>query len=217
MTIPEDFFNSLNTHANVAGLLDKLDTSGVTELITADVLSGIPVLHQIATLVKVGQNVQAHYYAKRMLTFLTQIESVSDEDKEAFLKKQDKKPKRQEKDGEIALQILDKLDSIQQAGMLGKAFRFLLRDRSDEASIAFNRHAHVIKNMNTYLTFQLTTHYASGAEQSSDPDACSVLAGYGLLSALYIPTLEGAPIQIIYNKNEFGDFFYKNFVAEITA
>lgn len=214
MNIIDDFFKSLSTNADVPKLINQLDDSDVLDVVSTEVISAIPVLREMAVLARLGQSIHAHYYTRRILTFLLQLESVSDKDKEAFLQKQSNSPKHEEKSGEIALQYLDRLDTTQQAKMLGKAFSFRISDDSDGASISFERHAHIIKNLDRYLTGQLKLHYLEENPADADKNAARILQNYGLLDILMVNTITGAPIQSIYKQNEFGAFFLKTFAAE---
>jgi len=214
MNIIDDFFKSFSTNADVPKLITQLDDSDVLDVVSTEVISAIPVLREMAALARLGQSIHAHYYTKRILTFLLQLESVSEKDKEAFLKKQSNSPKHEEKSGEIALQYLDRLDTTQQAKMLGKAFSYRIRDESEDASISFERHAHIIKNLDRYLTSQLKLQYSEDNTAGADKNAARILQNYGLLDITMVNTITGAAIQSIYKQNEFGNFFLRNFVSE---
>ena len=214
MNIIDDFFKSFSTNADVPKLITQLDDSDVLDVVSTEVISAIPVLREMAALARLGQSIHAHYYTKRILTFLLQLESVSEKDKEAFLKKQSNSPKHEEKSGEIALQYLDRLDTTQQAKMLGKAFSYRIRDKSEDASISFERHAHIIKNLDRYLTSQLKLQYSEDNIAGADKNAARILQNYGLLDITMVNTITGAAIQSIYKQNEFGNFFLSNFASE---
>lgn len=214
MNIIDDFFKSFSTNADVPKLITQLDDSDVLDVVSTEVISAIPVLREMAALARLGQSIHAHYYTKRILTFLLQLESVSEKDKEAFLKKQSNSPKHEEKSGEIALQYLDRLDTTQQAKMLGKAFSYRIRDESEDASISFERHAHIIKNLDRYLTSQLKLQYSEDNTAGADKNAARILQNYGLLDITMVNTITGAAIQSIYKQNEFGNFFLSNFASE---
>lgn len=214
MNIIDDFLKSISTNADVPDLITQLDDSDVLEVISTEVINAIPVLREMAALARLGQSIHAHYYTKRILTFLLQLESISDKDKDAFLRKQSSNPRHEEKSGEIALQYLDRLDTTQQAKMLGKAFSHRIRDESETASLSFERHAHVIKNLDRYLTIQLRLHYSEEDTLNTDKNAARILQNYGLLDITMVNTISGSAIQSIYKRNEFGEFFFKNLVSE---
>lgn len=190
-------------------LSDKFGIDGV--------LKDVPILNIIVSLYKAGNKISAHFFAKNVLAFLTEINRVPNEKRIEFLNKNCATEEGIENIGEVTLMILDKLDHPKLATMLGRAFSLMTLGVIDKH--AFDIYAHTIKMMNPYLLQQLKQCYLAENAMAVDGPAASILANYGLLKVGYKLDRSGdtSGMDLSIAPTDFGKFFYKKIVVGDTG
>lgn len=177
------------------------------------VFKEIPILSIAISLYKAGNKISAHFFAKNMLAFLTEINKVSPRKRIEFLNRNCADQEGVENVGEVALMILDKLDHPKLATMLGRAFALMTLGTISKQS--FDIYAHIIKSLNPYLQQQIKQCYQIKGMIGVDAPAASILANYGLLKVGYKLTYSGdtADMDISVRPTEFGETFYNQIIV----
>ncbi|ABA75240.1 hypothetical protein K7459_12755 [Pseudomonas fluorescens] len=186
-------------------LSDKFGIDGV--------LKDVPILNIIVSLHKAGNKISAHFFAKNMLAFLTEINRVPNEKRIEFLNENCANEEGIENVGEVTLMILDKLDHPKLATMLGRAFALMTLGEIDK--YVFDIYAHTIKVMNPYLLQQLKQCYQIKGMIGVDAPAATILANYALLKVGYKLNHSGntADMDLSIAPTAFGELFYKRIVV----
>lgn len=101
---------------------ESLLDDATDSVLNSDIATKIPV---IGTFVAIGKgilNFRDRRYASKLVNFLAVTSKASWEDKEKYRNKLDARPSECNKAGETLLDILEKITSIEKAGMVGKVF-----------------------------------------------------------------------------------------------
>jgi hypothetical protein len=93
------------------------------------VIKEIPVVGSLVKLYKVGVGVREHLFLKKLLRFLRQLESVSDEERQEFRERVSKDPEYRNKVGEKILLLLERADEMEKPALIGKAFAAYLQNQ----------------------------------------------------------------------------------------
>jgi hypothetical protein len=113
---------------------NTLETSDLTEVnidlaeITLDsflndgILKELPVVKTILAIGKFGLKIQELIFLKKVLKFLTQLDSTSTEERSVFISKVEKDEEYNKKVGLALLLILDKLEDLEKPEIIGKLF-----------------------------------------------------------------------------------------------
>jgi hypothetical protein len=184
MTKPEDdFLQSITGNDNSHDLLKDLSEVGIDALLTTDgVLKDIPILGTAFSILKLGNDVSAHFFAKRILSFLKEVDGVARESREKFFEKKDNS-----KIAETLLMILDKQDDYRLSELLGKAFKLYVLEVISKKN--FEYYVHIIRNLNLFLLEIFCDLYSEKLEhdifykklRELDYSIASTLAQLGLL------------------------------------
>ncbi len=113
-------------------LLRTLQEADLSEL-TADAadkaleaVDGIPVVGFLHKAWKTACAIPTYLFMKKMIRFLCELKDVSPEERRSQLAKLDVVPGEKEKVGEAVLLLLDRLNDMEKAGMMGRAFKAYL-------------------------------------------------------------------------------------------
>ncbi|MBX8497724.1 hypothetical protein [Pseudomonas cichorii] len=172
------------------------------------VLKDIPILNVVVSLYKAGNNVAAYFFAKKMLAFLLEVDSVPVATRDEFLDKNCADEEGVESVGEATLMILDKLDYPCLAKMLGKTFALLMRGDIDRDE--FDLYCHVVRVMNPYVIRQMKRVYEAQGIIDISLSAARLLEGYGLIKVEVdelSPNLSFSQ-NFKFGRNSFGKEFY---------
>jgi hypothetical protein len=97
-------------------------------VIKSDLLNQIPVLSSLMALGGGYFNFRDKRYANKLLHFLAETTQSSEEDKKNYREKLDTNPKEGRKAGEVLLDNLDKITSVEKATMIGQVFRAFMHE-----------------------------------------------------------------------------------------
>lgn len=128
-------------------LLKDFGDKGLTEiaeLFNKELLKDIPYLGTVINLATFGSNIKQFFLAKKLINFLSQLDSIPIEEREKFVLKLESS-KQSKKIGEKLIVLIDNLDEGEKAIMLGKLFKKTIEGKIDVDT--FNRLAISIKNI----------------------------------------------------------------------
>lgn len=171
-------------------------------------LKEVPILSTIINMYKMGNNVAAYFFAKNLMAFLAEVDKVSTEKRIEFLDERCLDDEGIESVGEMALMILDKIDHPKLATMLGRAFALMVNGTL--TNYQFEMYAHIIKNLNSYLIYQLKQAYRVKGMTGVDGPAGGLLANYGLVEIG--ARLATGPSPYAYCQGVFGQNFYDRII-----
>lgn len=122
---------------------DMLELS-LDSVLDDGLLKDIPVLGTLAKLYTTGNTIQGKIFQKKIIKFLYETEKTKKSDKEKFNNKLNLEPDYRKKVGEQLLVILDRLDNIEKATVLGRLFKAFIQEKIDLNM--FQRLASVVTN-----------------------------------------------------------------------
>lgn len=124
----EDALIETIASANALDLLSDVGEVGIDRLLMEGPLHDVPILGGIVKTAKLGIAIRDRTFAKKVLRFLFQLQSVPHEEREAFAEKMSDADLR-ERVGDQLILSLDRLDDAEKANLLGLMFRAYVRDR----------------------------------------------------------------------------------------
>jgi hypothetical protein len=112
--------------------------SVVFEEALPEVVAQVPALSAVASALGGISRIREKLILKKLVYFLSGLEDVSDEDRWMFRRQLETNPEEREKVGEYLILLLDRLDDIEKARLVGKLFSAFLRHRlsKDELQLA---------------------------------------------------------------------------------
>lgn len=91
----------------------------------------IPILGSILTLFKIGQSIKEKHLIEKIATFLSCLEDITKEEKDAFLRRLADEDKNEELFKKLLL-IIDRIDETLKAEIIGNLFRMYIMDVFDK-------------------------------------------------------------------------------------
>jgi hypothetical protein len=165
-------------------LVETLRSSGLYDL-TFDVadamLSPIPIFGSLSKLWGGVQSIHSYFYVKKVLAFLLELSSIPKEEREAQMNKMLGHPGEQQKFGEHLVLLLDRMNEVNKATMMGRVARAFIEEKlslDDMKSLNFALDAIDLRMTGTLKA-------ASDAWQGSTTHEAFMLAQCGLMT----PTL----------------------------
>lgn len=116
----ESFENSLLSN-DKKDLIATVGDTSIDAVVSNGALDGIPILGILNGIYKVGKNVQTLRLCKKVAKFLYDTNSISQSDKERFIKEYTEINK--EKGAELLLNVIDKIDNINKIECLANMMR----------------------------------------------------------------------------------------------
>jgi hypothetical protein len=168
-------------------------------ILTNGVLKELPVVGIVVKLANVGQSITEELFLRKLLRFLSDLKSVSAEERAKLLSKFPDGTQEQHDLGENLLLALDRLDNVQKPALLARFFAAYIRDQIDYST--FSRLAQALERINLTLVPHLRWFYTREGEiMNGTEDIKHELSLAGLLtvsledsgtiggSALYCPS-----------------------------
>jgi hypothetical protein len=95
----------------------------IDSLLTGGLLREIPVVSIITGMIRTGASIRDRLFLKKLLLFLRQLADIDPTDREQMISRLEEDPKERRRVGENLVLLLDRLDRVEKAEMVGKAFR----------------------------------------------------------------------------------------------
>jgi hypothetical protein len=162
----------------------------------------IPVIDTIAKLYSVAVGVQGYVFAKKIRKFLVELASISQSERDNFSKKLEEDEKLRERTAEVLITLLDKLDDLQKAPLLARAFSGYIRNEYDFST--FQRMAVAVDRC---LVTDLSILERLQKPKGLDGYIGDVLVSAGLASIDTIPTIKAPGVQTAYILSHLGELF----------
>lgn len=200
-----------NAH-HTADLVDKFGEVALDSLLKEGALREIPVIGTAITLLKAGNDIAAYFFAKKIVAFLGEVETISQEKRTEFLSNNCSDEVEVEKVGEATLMLLERMDHPTLAALLGRAFRLMVNETISLQT--FEIYSYIIRDLNPYLIRQIDQFYQCEGIMTIDAPAAIQLANYGLISVHVIPNYSGNSKMMArsYERTKFGEFFYNKVI-----
>lgn len=185
-----------------ADLLQEAAEFSLDALLDDGTVKDIPVVGTIAKLYSAAKGAQGYVFAKKIRTFLIELQSVPEREREAFTQKLEKDKEQRERTAETLIVLLDKLDDMKKAPLLARAFAAYVRESVDFPT--FQRLAAAIDRC---LVSDLPILYDFSGPEALDGYVGDMLVSTGLVSVAAIPGIRGRGAKTTYEMSELGELF----------
>lgn len=208
----ESLLVSVKNSKHTADLAARLGEVPLDSLLQEGVIKDIPIIGTAITLWKAGNDVSAYFFAKKVVSFLTEIEKISAEKRKKFLENECADAAGMEHVGEVTLMLIDKMDHPVLAKLLGRAFSLMVYGTISRQT--FEIYSYIIKDLNPYLIRQLEQYYQNENLSVIDAPAATQLSNYDLVKIEISPNRTGSTNTMpkSYLRTEFGKFFYEQLI-----
>lgn len=150
-----------------------LDTSEAILDESMTFLDEIPILRSLRTIPKIYTGISNYLLTKKIIRFLTQIQTVSAEERRAFLEGMDKE--KSEEMIESLMLILEKHDDYKKSEIQGRVFKALIKKDIDTTE--YNTLTYVVGMINLSTTERLINFYRN-VKPGYSPEMTSELLYY---------------------------------------
>jgi hypothetical protein len=201
----------------IGDITSDLMEAGIDQLLDNGFLKDIPIIGIGFKLLGLGKNISDSVYAKKILKFLFELKDIPQEKREEFVSGlgDEKQSKRA---GENVMVILNKLDDINKASIVGKLLKATILNRINYSD--FIRLSHIVDKVFLYDLIELKQNPQL---YNISPDLKSILHQNGLLYQTikdhrewdkYVQEMTGGspritPPSFEYKVNEYGQKLIK--------
>ncbi|BAP41283.1 putative uncharacterized protein [Pseudomonas sp. StFLB209] len=203
---------SINKSERSSELFDKLGEVALDKFLDNDLIKEIPIIGTVISLLKAGDDFRAYAFARKIIGFLQEVETVTVEERDRFFEKHCQTPEQLTELGETTLMALDKVDHPTLAQMYGRAFALMLKD-SEAGKLLFEQYSYIIKNMSPYLLRNMGSIYKYSGISTFDTHAAHELCNYGLMEQkIFARVTNKDEMQRTYMPTEYGRRFYDDII-----
>lgn len=185
-----------------ADLLQEAAEFSLDALLDDGTVKDIPIVGTIAKLYSVAKGAQGYVFAKKIRTFLTELRSIPEKEREAFAEQLEKDKEQRQRTAETLIVLLDKLDDMKKAPLLARAFAAYAREDIDFST--FQRLAAAIDRG---LVSDLPILERFSGPEPLDGYIGDMLVSTGLVSVAAIPGIRGRGAKTAYEISELGELF----------
>jgi len=126
-----DLLSESITSSSITKISTDLIEVGLDSFLEDGLLKDIPIIGTIVGLAKTGIGIRDKLFAKKILKFLFEIKDIPFGTRIEFIEKIDTDPNYTTKVGETILLIIDKLDDIKKAELIGRLFVYSVNGTID--------------------------------------------------------------------------------------
>lgn len=205
-----------SSHAK--SLIEKLGEVAVDQVISEAAVRDIPIIGTALSLIKAGNDIKAYLFAKKILGFLTSVDSVSQEDREKFVSDlESSDPDTLKKIGQDILFAIEDVDSVEKSEMLGRLYVNLILGNVDSYLFTDLCHALKLVNLSCLPTLALWADERNSAH-GGFTTTLSELARYGLFEQFVTNRMHPHnkdQIYVSHNVSWLGKMFYKYVMSPV--
>jgi hypothetical protein len=114
--------------SDISQLSSELTETAIDSILSEGLLKDVPVVGTIAKIASMGQNIKDWFFTKKVCKFLLELDVIELEKRQMFVDELEDKGEREEV-GETLIVILDRLDHLTKASMIGRLFQSYILER----------------------------------------------------------------------------------------
>ncbi|QSA99911.1 hypothetical protein JWZ98_14615 [Methylomonas sp. EFPC1] len=183
-------------------LIQEAAEFSLDALLDDGVVKDIPIVGSVAKLYSVAVGAQGYVFAKKIRKFLAELSSIPQQQREDFALKLEEDKKLRERTVETVLALLDKLDDLQKASLLARAFTGYVRDEFDFST--FQRLATAVDRC---LVADLPLLEKMANPISLEGYIGDMLVSAGLATIESIPAIRASGVNKTYGISHLGELF----------
>jgi hypothetical protein len=133
---PDQLAGSLAKTVENSGALEaagELAKIGLDSIFESDLIAEIPVVSTIAALCRLSTGLRERIFLKKISRFLCELRKAPEAERAAFAARLDVSPEERTRVAEALFILLDRLDDLEKAELLARAFAALLKSDIDHA------------------------------------------------------------------------------------
>ena len=210
----ENISNSLvDTIKDSKSLTIASDSIGLSfdNIISNELIQEIPIINRTINIYKGVLSIRDQLFIIKLLKFLYSLNSVSNEKREEFVDKISKDTEFKQKLGEHVILILDKLNDVDKAKIIGKLFSLYIEEK-----ISFHNFKRLsagidiiaLEDISVFKEFADTIQSAPPENLQNMALAGFVIKGYG------ISKIMGASLDGGYRMTEVGELFFRHIIKD---
>ncbi|TDF34551.1 hypothetical protein EYS14_24180 [Alteromonadaceae bacterium M269] len=194
---------------NASSLANSLGEFAIDQCITDAVLKDIPIVGTVLALYKAGNDAQAYLFAKKVLRFLQETESIPLDVRVKFVSELSESDK--EKLGDNLLLLINNIRELNAAEYLGRCFSLLMTGKINH--FTFYQYTHIIECLTPYLLQQIIFLYQHKNMAPVITSDIYLLSSYGLLDLdMSRPLVVNNLSTPSYKKTKIGQNFYDQII-----
>jgi len=197
-------------------LIDTISKSGGTDIATeageltldaflnGGLIEDVPIIGTLVKLKNVGVGIREYLFTKKLLGFLKSINNVSQEDCDSFADEMDNDIDKKKKVGESLLLLIERMDEVDKAELLGNAFHSYL-----SSIIDYETFFRIGRAIDRCMVSDL--RFVHNYERATDafPESAFDLASCGLIEMVSMPTIRTDDSRNLYKLTDFGELFIR--------
>lgn len=143
----ENQFELSIVNKSISVINDDIIEYGIDEMISDDVLKGIPIVDFFNAIYKVGKSINNAIFTKKILKFLYELKRIDTLKRQEIISKINNDKKYSRKVGETLIMIIDKIDDLIKPHIIGKLFNATIREKITYEKFLYL--SHIVNN--TYI------------------------------------------------------------------
>lgn len=185
-----------------ADLLTDWGELGLDQFLDEGLLKDIPLLGSLVKMYKSGINVKEFLFSKKVEKFLKNLSGVSEEEVNSFNEKINSAPKFKARVAEHLTLLLDRIDDIEKAELLAKAFSGFIK-----SELNFDKFRRIARAIERCMINDLKEVHNFKKSSDAHSEITYDLAASGLIELVHLPSIPGPGAKPKYKITEFGELF----------
>lgn len=202
----DKLLNSIVSNS-ASDLSGKLGEVALDSLLDDGLVKNIPIIGTAISILKAGNDIQAYLFTKKVLSFLSEIETISQEKRRKFVETNSDEDNGFNKVGESLLLVISNANSTDAATYLEKAVKLYIL--GEITYYILEIYIHIISSLSPYIIAQLHQTYRYSNFMAISGDAMNFLISLGLLNGK-ISLQKSSELILIPEKNKLGQEFYSH-------
>jgi len=121
-------------NADLKDITNEILEEGIDSFLSDGVLKEIPIIKSFIGFMKLGKSIRDLFLFEKLLRFLFEIKSTTVDERRKLISKLEQEKSFNNKVGESLIFLLDRLDSLSKANIIGKLFKALIYGRIDSST-----------------------------------------------------------------------------------
>ena len=212
--LPESSLLNLIAQSNLSDLTIDVGEAFFDQLLGNGLVRDIPVLGIIINLAKTGKDINNYLFVKKIFRFLTHIEEIPQNQREKFITDIKSNEQFKKRVGENLLLLLDRLDDMQKAEFLSKAFKAYIEGNINYST--YHSLGRAIDRVNLDNLVALVDFYQEDSNHKvASDEIMQDLQMAGVVNFIPVTGMMIGPFES-YIKNELGKLFIELIINQKT-
>ena len=132
----DDSFRETITSSDLPAVIQDIGEIGIDSLLDDGVLKDVPILGSVLAIGKTFGTVRDYYLAKKLMSFLGELSSLPDKEREKLIVKLEADSKYKETIGAKIIDLLSRIDDERKPKLIANAFKLYLAGKIDYTELS---------------------------------------------------------------------------------